>query len=215
MQSPAAAIAWEFRGRHRLGVRALAVYLAVLVVIKIAMAASGRTVTLESGESFGVVVMLPLTTTFMYFMAVFSYGLAGDLAARQSMFPSRLFTLPLTTGALAGWPMLYGSIAMALLWAVTRVFAPFPTEIEMDVPVVWPGLLAASIVAWTQALTWMPYPLPGMRVIVAILTLTALDAVVMAALEFKVAEGLMLALLVSRGAVCRCARPARRGPRLA
>ena len=101
--------------------RALAVYLAVLVAIKIAMVASGRTVTLESGESFGVVVMLPLTTTFMYFMAVFSYGLTGDLAARQSMFPARLFTLPVTTGALAGWPMLYGTIAMALLWAVTRV----------------------------------------------------------------------------------------------
>ena len=193
MQSPAAAIAWEFRARHRWGVRALAVYLAVLVVIKIAMVASGRSVTLESGESFGVVVMLPLSTTFMYFMAVFSYGLAGDLAARQSMFPSRLFTLPVTTGALAGWPMLYGTIAMSLLWTVTRLFAPFP--VEFDVPMVWPGLLAASLVAWMQALTWMPYPLPGMRVIVTILSMTALDAVVFTALEFNVSEVVMLALL--------------------
>jgi hypothetical protein len=193
MRSAAAAIAWEFRGRHRWGVRALAVYLAVLVVIKIAMVASGRTVTLDSGASFGVVVMVPLTTTFMYFMAVFSYGLAGDLAARQSMFPSRLFTLPVTTGALAGWPMLYGTIAMALLWAVTRLFAPFPSE--LDVPMVWPGLLAASLVAWTQALTWMPYPLPGMRVIVTMLWLTVIDAIVFTALEFKVSEVVMLALL--------------------
>src|SRR5687767_6486545 len=142
MRSAAAAIGWEFRARHRWGVRALAVYLAVLFVIKGAMAASGRTVTLESGEAFAFVVMLPLTTTFMYFMAVFSYGLAGDLAARPSMFPARLFTLPVTSGALAGWPMLYGTSTMALLWAVTRLFAPFPAE--FDVPMVWPALLAAS-----------------------------------------------------------------------
>jgi hypothetical protein len=193
MQSPAAAIAWEFRARHRWGVRALAVYLALLVVIKIAMVASGRIVTLESGEAFAFVVMLPLTTTFMYFMAVFSYGLAGDLAARPSMFPARLFTLPVTSGALAGWPMLYGTSTMALLWAVTRLFAPFPAE--FDVPMVWPALLAASLVAWMQALTWMPYPLPGMRVIVTILALTALDAIVFTALEFKVAEKVMLVLL--------------------
>ena len=193
MRSPAAAIAWEFRNRHRWGLRALAVYLAVLVVIKIAMVVSGRIDTLESGESFGFVVMLPLSTTFMYFMAVFSYGLAGDLVARQSMFPARLFTLPVTTGALAGWPMLNGTIAMALLWAMTRLFAPFPAE--FDVPVVWPGVLAASLVAWMQALTWMPYPLPGMRVIVTVLSLTALDAIVFTALELKVSEVVMLGLL--------------------
>ena len=49
----------------------------------------------------------------MYFLAVFSFGLSGDLAARQSMYPARMFTLPVTTAALAGWPMLYGTAAMA------------------------------------------------------------------------------------------------------
>src|SRR5688500_9925623 len=193
MQSPAAAIAWEFRARHRWGVRALAVCLALLVVIKIALVASRRIVTLESSQAYALVVSMPLTSTIMYFMAVFSDGLAGDLAARPSMFPARLFTLPVTSGALAGWPMLYGTSTMALLWAVTRLFAPFPAE--FDVPMVWPALLAASLVAWMQALTWMPYPLPGMRVIVAILALTALDAIVFTALEFKVAEKVMLVLL--------------------
>ena len=47
----------------------------------------------------------------MYFLAVFSFGLAGDLAARQSIYPARMFTLPVTTAALAGWPMLYGTAA--------------------------------------------------------------------------------------------------------
>ena len=193
MRSAAAAIAWEFRERHRWGVRALAVSVAVLIALKIVLVVSGRTVTLESAWSVALVVVVPVTTTFFYFLAMFSYGLAGDLAARQSMFPPRLFTLPVTTGALAGWPMLYGTVAMALLWAVTRAFAPLPTE--FDVPMVWPGLLAAALVAWTQALTWMPYPLPGMRVIVTILSLTALDAVVFTALEFKVSEWVMLGFL--------------------
>ena len=42
----------------------------------------------------------------------------------------------------------------------------------IDVPVIWPALLAAVFLAWTQALTWMPYGLPGLRVIVAMLWLT-------------------------------------------
>lgn len=48
----------------------------------------------------------------MYCLAVFSYGLSGDLAARQSMYPARMFALPVTTTALAGWPMLYGTSAV-------------------------------------------------------------------------------------------------------
>jgi hypothetical protein len=193
MRSPAAAIAWEFRQRHRWGVKALAGYLLILTIIKITIVASGQPVTLDSAASFALVVVVPITTTFMYFLAVFSYGLAGDLAARPSMFPARLFTLPVTTGALAGWPMLYGTAAMGMLWFATRLLAAWPSE--FDVPVIWPALLAASLLAWTQALTWMPYPLPGLRVIVTVLWLTAIDAIVMVALEYKVREPVMLAIL--------------------
>ena len=35
-------------------------------------------------------------------MAVFSYGLAGDLTARHSLYPARMFTQPVSTAALAG-----------------------------------------------------------------------------------------------------------------
>ena len=58
-----------------------------------------------------VVVIVPVATTFMFFLAVFSFGFAGDLAARESIYPARMFTLPVTTRALAGWPMLYGAAA--------------------------------------------------------------------------------------------------------
>ena len=56
-------------------------------------------------------------------------GYSGDLGARQSIYPTRLFTLPVTSDALAGWPMLYGSAAMVLLWAATRTFALWPADV--------------------------------------------------------------------------------------
>ena len=116
----------------------------------------------------------------MYFLAVFSFGFAGDLAGRQSIYPARIFTLPVTSGALAGWPMLYGTAAMAILWLATRFLAVWPSGLE--VPLFWPALLAAVFLAWVQALAWMPYALPGLRVIVTVLLMVSIDIVVFAAL---------------------------------
>ena len=144
-------------------------------------------------QTFALVVIVPISSTFIYFLTMFTFGLSGDVAARQSIYPPRMFTLPVTTSALAGLPMLYGGMAMALLWFATRILALWPTEV--DVPVIWPALLAASLLAWTQALTWMPYPLPGLRVIVMVLWLATIDAVVMLALPYKAAEPVMLAIL--------------------
>lgn len=188
MRSPAVAIAWEFGRRYRWGFGVLVLYL-----VAVAIGQPGNRITFTGPESFAVVVIVPLAATFIYFLAIFSYGLSGDLAARHSMYPRRMLTLPMTTSALALWPMLFGTIAMMLLWFVTRFFAVWPTKV--DVPVVWPALLAASLLAWTQALTWMPYPLAGMRVVVTVIWLATIDAIVMVALEMKAHEPVMLAIL--------------------
>jgi hypothetical protein len=193
MRSPAVAIAWEFRHRHRLGLIALTGYLLVLATIKLVILARGLPINLDSPQSFAFVVLVPLTATFTYFLAVFSFGLSGDLAARRSMYPARMFTLPVTTAALAGWPMLYGTAAMAVLWLATRLFAPWPPGIA--VPFIWPALLAAALLAWTQALTWMPYGLPGLRVIAALLWLAVIETVALLALHFHAREPVMLAIL--------------------
>ncbi|HKS25208.1 MAG TPA: hypothetical protein VJZ76_20605 [Thermoanaerobaculia bacterium] len=190
MRSPAAAIAWEFHRRHRWGMLALLAYLAVLAAIKVVV---GHPVDFESEQTFALVVVVPMTATFLYFLGVFSFGLSGDLAARQSMYPARMFTLPVTTAALAGWPMLFGAAAMAVLWFATRFLAIWPSD--KVVPMFWPALLAASLLAWTQALTWMPYPLPGLRVAVTMLWLGTFDAIVLIALEKKTPEPVMLAFL--------------------
>ena len=193
MRSPALAIAWEFRQRHRWGLVAIAGYLLGVATIKLLILDPGQIVKLEDPRSFAAVVIVPVFSTFTYFLAVFSFGLAGDIAARRSIYPARLFTLPVTTDALAGWPMLYGTIAVAILWLATRVLAVWPSEFH--VPVIWPALMAASLLAWTQALVWMPYGLPGLRVIVAMLCLATMEAMVLVALEFKISEPVMVAFL--------------------
>jgi hypothetical protein len=213
MRSPAAAIAWEFRQRHRWGLIALIVYLFVFAMIKLLLLAPGQRIDLDD-ETFALVVVVPLTVTFIYFLAVFSFGFSGDLAARQSMYPARMFTLPVTTAALAGLPMLYGTTAIAMLWFATRLLGVWPSDVA--VPIFWPALLAASLLAWTQALTWMPYALPGLRVIVTIVWLAAIDAVVMVALQFKASESVMLAILAPHVplaylAACFAVARARRG----
>jgi hypothetical protein len=165
----------------------------VLATIKIVILSRGLAIHLDSGESFAFVVVVPITATFTYFLGVFTFGLDGDLAARQSMYPARLFTRPVTSAALAGLPMLYGTAAMIVLWGATRLFALWPSAIH--VPSIWPGLLMASLLAWTQALTWMPYPLPGLRIIVTVLWLGTIDGIALLALHFNADESLMLAIL--------------------
>ena len=192
--SPASAIAWEFWRRHRWGFLALAVYLAVLAAIKLGIVVRGLSVSFGSSERFALTVLVPMVVSFVYLLAVFTYGLSGDLAARQSMYPARIFTLPLSNAALVGWPMMYGATAMVGLWVLTRWLSMWPSA--LSIPYVWPATLAASLVMWTQALVWMPYGLPGLRVIVSVFVLWTIDAIVLLALEFKAPEWLVVAITV-------------------
>jgi hypothetical protein len=222
MRSPAAAIGWEFWQRHRWGFAALAGYLLVLAAIKLAVVEWGLPFNVDTPKRFSLVVVVPLGAASMYLFALFSFGFSGDLAARRSIYPARMFTLPVTSAALAGWPMLYGAAAMAILWAVVRLFGLWPSGVA--VPVVWPALMAAVLLVWTQALMWMPYGLTGLRVIVALLWLVTIDTVVLLALYFEAREPVMLAILApqlplaylaARFAVARARRgdvPDWRGP---
>ena len=193
MRSPAAACAWQFGRKHRWGWLAVAGYLLALAVLRLAGTGSGRLAALSEEQSFAATLIVPSAAIFMYLMAVFTFGLEGDLASRRSMYPSRLFTLPVTNAALAGWPMLYGALAMTLLWSALRSLGPWPSDIA--VPLIWPGVLAVTILAWTQALTWMPYALPGLRVVVSVCLLVLIDVVAIPALHFGASEGTMVSLL--------------------
>jgi hypothetical protein len=213
MHSPAAAVAWEFRRRHRWGLVAIVVYLTVLATIKLVVLAHDFPIDFDSPETFAFVFVVPVSSYFTYFIAVFTFGLDGDITARQSMYPAHMFTRPVSSAALAWWPMLFGAVASVVLWTATRLLALWPSSIE--VPVVWPGFLAVVLLAWAQALTWMPYGLPGVRVIAVMLWLTTIDIIVILAIHFRASETLMiafllpqipLAYLVARYAVARARR---------
>ena len=214
MHSPALAIAWEFRKRHLWVLIAMAGYLLVLAAIKLLFLGPMEPIRLDPPDGRAAVVMTPLTAAFFYLLAAFSFGFAGDLAARQSIYPARMLALPVRTAALVGWPMLYGSAAVTILWLVTALLVRWPWGIEL--PLVWPALLAAAFLAWTQALMWMPYGLPGLRAIVAVAWLGALDAVALLAIHYRVPEPMMVAFLAPQlplayFAACAAVARARRG----
>jgi len=199
VRSAAAAIGWEFLRRHCWGFSALAAYFVVLAVVKLLIVASGHPITLETTARFAIAVPLPLGATLTYLLAAFSFGFSGDLAARQSMYPARMFTLPVTTARLAGWPMLYGTATTAILWLVARVCLLWPSGVA--IPVLWPAILAAALLSWTQALTWMPYGLPGLRVLVAMLWLVVIDTIAMLALYYQASEAVMVIILAPLAAL--------------
>jgi len=153
MRSPAIAIAWEFGQRLRLGVIALAVYAIVMGTILLLRHSLGQPVSLDAGEDMAALVIVPVTTTFMCFLGVFSFGFASDLAARESIYPARMFSMPVTTRALAGWPMLFGAAAMTILFLTAGRFLSWETAGALgrfklqpwgiEAPLVWPSLLAA------------------------------------------------------------------------
>src|SRR5438105_3514635 len=193
MRAPALAIGWEFRRRHLWALIAMAGYLLALAAIKLLFVGPMEPIRLDPPDGRAAVVITPLTATYFYLLAAFSFGLAGDLAARPSIYPARMFALPLRTAALVGWPMLYGTAAVAILWLVTALSARWPWGIEL--PLIWPALLAAVFLAWTQALMWMPYGLPGLRAIVTVPWLATLDAVALLPIHYHVREPMMVALL--------------------
>ena len=199
-RSPALAFAWEFGRRHRWGFAALAGYLLVLGTTDLLILESGQAAPMDADwdatelvPRFAVSVVVPVSLLTYYFLAVFSFGFAGDVAGRQSMYPARLFTLPVTTAALVGWPMLFGAVTLAGLWMAATRFAVWPSGV--DIPLIWPALFVVASLAWIQVFMWMPYGLPGLRVVVAVAWLVAIDAVVLAALEGKVTEAVMVAFL--------------------
>ena len=123
MQSAARAIVWEFRRQHTWPLVAMSVYLIVLAAINLLIIGQMVPITIVPPDGRAAAVIAPLSWTYFYYLAVFSFGLSGDLAARESIFPARMFTLPVPTRTLVLGPMLYGTTTVASLCVVTALFA--------------------------------------------------------------------------------------------
>src|SRR6188768_318103 len=91
MRSPASAIDWELRKRYLPTLIAIVCYLLILDAVKALIGSMIQPVRLEHDGRLGVAIA-PLSVAFLYFLAVFSFGLQGDLGGRASLYPARLFT---------------------------------------------------------------------------------------------------------------------------
>ena len=99
----------------------MAVYMIVLAAVRLFGLGPGATVRLAPPDGRAAVLIAPLSTTYFYYLAVFSFGLAGDLAARRSIFPAHLFALPVqTTGKAA--PLLGGASAATDAVSLSALF---------------------------------------------------------------------------------------------
>jgi hypothetical protein len=176
MMPPSLAIAWTLWRRHRWGLLVVLGYL--LVVAGTATVLGWQGPTPQTVPTVIGLATMPLAFAICYLVAVFSYGFEADLNARESCFPRALYTLPVRTAALAGWPMAYGAAAAALLWLVlaASLLRPWLALVGLRVPLWWPALLATACLAWIQALLWLPFGLAWLRVITATVLLAGLTA---------------------------------------
>src|SRR5439155_1991713 len=107
-------------------------------------------------ESMGGVAGLSLRLGFalLYLVAVFAHGDQVRLESRESGYPRRAFTLPLSSAALARWPLVLGATATALLWLALAGVVWRPCGVAA--PLLWPAVFLAGFLSWLQALVWWP-----------------------------------------------------------
>lgn len=171
--SPRSALGYLFWTRHRRGLTLVGVYW--LAAMSFGLAVPARYIQLAEAEArwlpwLAVWVYNLLFLFFIpamgYLILVFAFGREARLEARDSGFPSRLWSLPLPTPTLTVWPMLWGSATMILGWSTLGGAAG--RSCGIDVPLAEPGLALAVFLAWLQAILWTPLPLPWVRVLLMV-----------------------------------------------
>src|SRR5260370_5429155 len=159
MHSAGWAFAWEFWSRYRiLSALALVNLLALVLLVNIFPAGTFDPEGVASGT-------MPLWGIVLLIFATFSSGEKADILARESPYPGRLFAMPVRTTALVAWPMAVAGTAVALLWLILGTWVLRASGAL--VPLLWPAVFVAALVVWAQALMWCPFPLPVLRLLVA------------------------------------------------
>jgi hypothetical protein len=167
MRTPGLALAWQLYGRHPLVLALLLACWLLLALLAAVLPAPAH----KSLVAFAVLFALP--STLFYLVSVLVHGSDPmPIETRRSSFPPWQFTLPVATAALVAWPMACGTAATALAWLAYAGAVLRPCE--ADVPLVWPALQMAAALAWLQVILWSPFPLPLVRIPVAVAVLGGL-----------------------------------------
>jgi hypothetical protein len=190
------AFGWMFWRRHRWGHFLVLGYLLVAGTLSAVLPAHVAT---ETAPAVFVALSWPMIWLGFSLLTTFSLGYDAPIGSRESCFPADLFKLPVRTTALAGWPMAYGAAATSLLWLVVACFIlrPWVNMLGGEVPLWWPAMLAMATLAWIQALLWLPFGLPWLRVLLMVFLVAGLYALA----EYSVIGGASEALLVGLFAI--------------
>ena len=185
---PGWGLGWQIWRRHRWGLLADFAWLAVLAIVPNLLPLAWRRA--EVGQNLAVAA----ASVFIHLLAAFTYGFEIDLSAKQSGFPSRMFTLPLATRRLVAWPVASGVCATTAAWLVIARFILRPCGV--DAPLALPMAAAAAAMLAVQAVSWTPFEFGWARVIVALLLLLAILAPLMGPLA-GVSEPLIVGLYLA------------------
>ena len=164
IQSPALAIGYGIWCRNHKGYKVCAAGLAAMAIVYPA-------VFTRTGAAWLLVAsMIPLLGIFAFVLNAVIF--AEDPGSLSSRYPRHMLVLPVKTGALVFWPMLYGTSMTVGLWVVTAglLYRWSP----VTVPIWLPALALAAITSWFQAVAWLPLAVRWLRELITIFATLAL-----------------------------------------
>jgi hypothetical protein len=165
MRGPAFAIPWGVWSRHRWAFLASAGTL-------LAMAVAYPLLFARVSEPAAVLAsVLPPVVVFGFLMNALLF--VDDYGSVAAGYPRRMLALPVSTNTLVAWPMLYGTVVMALLWLAAGLVYRVS---GFETPLLLPALGLAAVLAWMQAVSWSPISPPWMQLVLAVALLTVLGA---------------------------------------
>ena len=136
-----------------------------------------------------------IATTILFVLLISQFSYAGsDVSIRESAFPRAMMTLPVRPISLVGWPMMYGSTACALI-CLSMLYILLPGHQFAQVRI-WALAASAAFCAWLQAVSWIPFWWQLARVFAAVLCLTIVIGLGLAAQAMGVPDwGLLVGYL--------------------
>jgi hypothetical protein len=201
MLTSSLAIAWPLWRRHRLGLLVCLGYLVCAAIVAAWLTTAAVDLNFVNGIMSSTAFLL--IGLAAYLVAIFSFGFEADVGARESCFPASLFRLPVGTGSLVGWPMAYGAAVSALLWLIAAEFIlrPWLSLLDTSVPLWWPAALAVASFAWFQAVLWVPFGVPLLRIILASVLIPGLVAITGICVQYGMSETNLFVLFAGLAAV--------------
>jgi hypothetical protein len=167
VQSPAFAIAYSIWARNRTGYVLCAAGLAATALCYPALFAYSR--------SLGTLIAstIPLVGIFSYLLnsAIFAQE-PGNLS---SSYPRHMLVLPVRNRTLVFWPVLYGSVLAVVPWVFTATVVYRSSGLA--IPIIMPALILIVVVAWFQAIAWIPFAVRWLRDLLGITLTMALGAI--------------------------------------